>query len=123
MKDNATDIIQKINPGAKNQYRLPESRIKAMFDALDQDQNGTIELSELLLAVREGRLGLIHSEKACKEFMDAVAVGNLGSGDAHDFIEYDAFNAYMRQREAVLASMFAVIDENGDGEISIQVQA
>ncbi|GAX81589.1 hypothetical protein CEUSTIGMA_g9017.t1 [Chlamydomonas eustigma] len=121
LKDDVTmNAIQRGGPLAKKPHILPESRLKAMFDALDQDHNGTIELSELLLAVREGRLGLIHSEKACKEFMAAVAVGNVDSGDTQDVIEYDAFHAYMRQREAVLERMFAMIDENGDGEISIQ---
>ena len=45
-------------PGRKaGLARVSESKIKAMFDALDVNQDGIVTLEALLAAVREGHLG------------------------------------------------------------------
>ncbi len=53
---------------------------------------GTISLEELLVAVRDGRLGLIHSEAACRAFMDAVTFTGNG-GEVTESVEAEAMEA------------------------------
>ena len=64
--------------------------------------------------MREGHLGMIHSEGACAAFMSAVDVN-----EGHHALDYDHFHAYMRQRELVLSKLFRRIDANDDGSISV----
>ena len=88
-----------------------------MFDALDADRDGLVTLEDLLEAVREGHLGMIHSESACRAFMAAVDID-----EGHHGLDYDHFHLYIRQRELVLAKLFRRMDENGDGKISVSVR-
>ena len=89
-----------------------------MFDALDVNNDGIITLDELLAAVREGHLGMIHSESACRSFMAAVDVD-----ESHQGLDFEHFHLYIRQRELILAKLFKRMDENGDGKISAAVSS
>ena len=96
--------------------KLSESKIKAMFDTLDQDRDGLLSLNELLEAVKEGRMGLIHSESACRAFFSAVDMD-----EGHQFLDFDHFYVYIRQRELMLTKLFQRMDLNGDGKVSCDV--
>lgn len=87
-----------------------------MFDTLDEDKDGLLSLNELLEAVNEGRLGLIHSESACKAFFSAVDMN-----EGHQCLDFEHFHLYIRQRELMLSKLFQRMDLNGDGKISCDV--
>jgi Ca2+-binding EF-hand superfamily protein len=97
---------------AKPNMILSDGQISEMFKMLDADKDGKVSLEELFLAIKSGKLGLLHSETGCRAFMKAAD----SNADGH--ISMKEFTQYVRKREADLTKVFKEIDKDGDGKLS-----
>ena len=91
---------------------LSDKQIIEMFKMLDLDKDGKVSLEELFLAIKSGKLGLLHSEAGCRVFLKAADTNNDG------FISIKEFSSYVRKREADLVKLFNEIDKDGDGKLT-----
>lgn len=91
---------------------LSEGQINEMFKMLSMNPSGKISLESLLEAVRNGKLGLLHSESGCRAFMTKADLNKDG------LISSKEFHSYVKKREAELIKLFSEIDKDGDGRLS-----
>lgn len=97
----------------RNMIILSDGQIGEMFRMLDHNKDGRVSLEELFLAIKSGKLGLLHSEPGCRAFMKAA------DSNADGYISMKEFTGYVRKREADLHRVFDEIDKDGDGKLSV----
>lgn len=101
---------------AENKVRsssvITEQRLREIFDSLDEDKDGKLDISELNEGFR--KLGVPNSVHSTKTF--------LGKGDTNkdDLMNFEEFSKYCLANEQKLWSVFQKLDKNHDGEIDAE---
>lgn len=87
------------------------ARIRRIFDEIDVDKNGRIDIGELLVLLRRIRVGVNLLESELEYF--ARALFREIDHDANGYIEFDELREYMREDNSKMSSDF-----DGSGDLS-----
>ncbi|XP_028894972.1 calcium-binding mitochondrial carrier protein SCaMC-3 isoform X3 [Zeugodacus cucurbitae] len=115
--DNTTTFPQFIT-GAANAHtqvatELPhedEERLEKLFNTLDRDGNGRIDIHDLSEALREFGLSSVYAEK----FLEQSDINQSGDVGLAEFV------FYVREHEKNLRLQFSHLDKNKDGKVDLE---
>ncbi|XP_023294282.2 calcium-binding mitochondrial carrier protein SCaMC-2 isoform X1 [Lucilia cuprina] len=87
-----------------------EERLENLFNQLDRDGNGRIDIHDLSEALREFGLSSVYAEKFL-EHSDQTQSGDVGLAE---------FVHYVREHEKNLRLQFSHLDKNRDGKVDLE---
>ncbi|XP_037818194.1 calcium-binding mitochondrial carrier protein SCaMC-2 isoform X1 [Lucilia sericata] len=106
-----------VNTAAATHAQLPselphedEERLENLFNQLDRDGNGRIDIHDLSEALREFGLSSVYAEKFL-EHSDQTQSGDVGLAE---------FVHYVREHEKNLRLQFSHLDKNRDGKVDLE---
>nr|XP_014088812.1 calcium-binding mitochondrial carrier protein SCaMC-3 isoform X1 [Bactrocera oleae]XP_036216596.1 calcium-binding mitochondrial carrier protein SCaMC-3 isoform X1 [Bactrocera oleae]XP_036216600.1 calcium-binding mitochondrial carrier protein SCaMC-3 isoform X1 [Bactrocera oleae]XP_036216616.1 calcium-binding mitochondrial carrier protein SCaMC-3 isoform X1 [Bactrocera oleae]XP_036216624.1 calcium-binding mitochondrial carrier protein SCaMC-3 isoform X1 [Bactrocera oleae]XP_036216633.1 calci len=116
--DNTTTFPQFITGGASGAHtqvatELPhedEERLEKLFNTLDRDGNGRIDIHDLSEALREFGLSSVYAEK----FLEQSDINQSGDVGLAEFV------FYVREHEKNLRLQFSHLDKNKDGKVDLE---
>ncbi|TMW52839.1 hypothetical protein DOY81_002106, partial [Sarcophaga bullata] len=125
-QSGATSLLDAHNPSTLQQFlggsttthaQLPselpqedEERLEKLFNQLDRDGNGRIDVHDLSEALREFGLSSVYAEKFL-EHSDQTQSGDVGLAE---------FVHYVREHEKNLRLQFSHLDKNRDGKVDLE---
>uniref|UniRef100_A0A0K8VSX3 Calcium-binding mitochondrial carrier protein SCaMC-1 n=3 Tax=Bactrocera latifrons TaxID=174628 RepID=A0A0K8VSX3_BACLA len=116
--DNTTTFPQFITGSASGAHtqlatELPhedEERLEKLFNTLDRDGNGRIDIHDLSEALREFGLSSVYAEK----FLEQSDINQSGDVGLAEFV------FYVREHEKNLRLQFSHLDKNKDGKVDLE---
>ncbi|XP_029405521.2 calcium-binding mitochondrial carrier protein SCaMC-3 isoform X4 [Bactrocera dorsalis] len=116
--DNTSTFPQFITGSASGAHtqlatELPhedEERLEKLFNTLDRDGNGRIDIHDLSEALREFGLSSVYAEK----FLEQSDINQSGDVGLAEFV------FYVREHEKNLRLQFSHLDKNKDGKVDLE---
>ncbi|XP_058829908.1 mitochondrial adenyl nucleotide antiporter SLC25A25 isoform X2 [Topomyia yanbarensis] len=109
---NSSESSQ-VYPGVHYLHELPqadEERLEKIFNKLDRDGNGRIDIHDLSAALKEFGLSHAYAERFLKQ-SDQTQSGDVGLAE---------FIHYVREHEKNLRLQFSNLDKNRDGMVDLE---
>lgn len=103
MKEQPEGAVNKLSENEKEEGK----RFEELFNRLDVNKDGTIDIKELTAALR----GVADASKHAKKMLHKADI------DTNTRIDFGEFVQYMRQHEHKLRLAFSSLDRNNDGKI------
>jgi len=94
------------------------NEIKEAFDLFDVDGSGTIDVKELMVAMRA--LGFEPRKDEVRRLMDDLDRNNTGTISYEDFVQLMTKKISERDSTEELANTFRLFDDDGSGTISFE---
>ncbi|XP_058464756.1 mitochondrial adenyl nucleotide antiporter SLC25A25 isoform X2 [Malaya genurostris] len=110
---NSSTESSQVYPGVHYLHELPqadEERLEKIFNKLDRDGNGRIDIHDLSAALKEFGLSHAYAERFLKQ-SDQTQSGDVGLAE---------FIHYVREHEKNLRLQFTNLDKNRDGMVDLE---
>jgi len=99
---------------------LKKQEYESLFNVYDKDKSNALDAHEMASFLES--LGIAQAGVMAQSLCDKLDLDKTGTVDKEEFVSYmlitDAINKKPENPEEVAASLFALFDENGDGDVS-----